>query len=101
MNSTTLSENKWINGVVGHATHSPLLVPFYPWAYSHKQHHRFHNHEEKDMSHPWMSAERYKDTNAIVRCAAGGSVSGFWFFPPTQPARVSFFGFRPRVPINR
>ena len=35
--------------MIGHITHSPLLVPFWPWAYSHKQHHRFHNHETKDM----------------------------------------------------
>ena len=45
--------------IVGHICHAPLLVPFYPWAYSHKQHHRFHNHETKDMSHPWMTPERW------------------------------------------
>lgn len=66
----SFSDNKWINAVVGHLTHTPLLVPFWPWAYSHKQHHRFHNHETKDMSHPWMTAEEYRSTNPIVRFLA-------------------------------
>jgi acyl-lipid omega-3 desaturase len=66
----SFSNNDFINGIVGHVTHSPLLVPFYPWAYSHKQHHRFHNHETKDMSHPWMSSEQYGDVNPIVRALA-------------------------------
>ena len=34
----SFSKSSVVNGVVGHLTHSPLLVPFYPWAYSHKQH---------------------------------------------------------------
>ncbi len=66
----SFSNSKLINGIVGHVTHAPLLVPFYPWAYSHKQHHRFHNHETKDMSHPWMTAERYQETNPVVRFLA-------------------------------
>ena len=59
----SFSDSKLVNAVVGHVTHAPLLVPFWPWAYSHKQHHRFHNHETRDMSHPWMTPERYKATN--------------------------------------
>jgi omega-3 fatty acid desaturase (delta-15 desaturase) len=66
----SFSTDKALNAVVGHVTHAPLLVPFWPWAYSHKQHHRFHNHETKDMSHPWMTAERYQATNPIVRFLA-------------------------------
>ena len=71
----SFSKSSLVNGVVGHLTHSPLLVPFYPWAYSHKQHHRFHNHEAKDMSHPWMSKEEYADVNPIVRALA---LDGWW-----------------------
>ena len=66
----SFSDSKLVNAVVGHVTHAPLLVPFWPWAYSHKQHHRFHNHETRDMSHPWMTPERYKATNPIVRFLA-------------------------------
>ena len=66
----SFSKSNVLNGVVGHICHAPLMVPFYPWAYSHKQHHRFHNHRTKDMSHPWMKAEEYKETNAVVRALA-------------------------------
>ena len=66
----SFSKSNLLNAVVGHITHSPLLVPFWPWAYSHKQHHRFHNHETKDMSHPWMAPDRYEETNPIVRFLA-------------------------------
>ena len=66
----SFSKSNLLNAVVGHVTHSPLLVPFWPWAYSHKQHHRFHNHETKDMSHPWMTPERYAETNPVVRFLA-------------------------------
>lgn len=45
----SFSKSNLLNSVIGHITHAPLLVPFWPWAYSHKQHHRFHNHETKDM----------------------------------------------------
>ena len=66
----SFSGNKLLNAVIGHVTHAPLLVPFWPWAYSHKQHHRFHQHETKDMSHPWMTAETYQGTNPVVRWLA-------------------------------
>jgi len=66
----SFSKSNWINGIIGHICHAPLLVPFYPWAYSHKQHHRFHQHETKDMSHPWMTPERYQATNPVVRWLA-------------------------------
>ena len=66
----SFSRSQLLNGVVGHLTHAPLMVPFYPWAYSHKQHHRFHQHRTKDMSHPWWSAEEYKAVHPIVRVLA-------------------------------
>ena len=73
----------------------PLLVPFWPWAYSHKQHHRFHNHETKDMSHPWMTAEEYRSTNPIVRfLALDHWIGAFSRVPGVPPART-------RVVIHR
>eukprot|EP01063_Lacrimia_lanifica_P034305 TRINITY_DN6312_c0_g7_i1.p2 TRINITY_DN6312_c0_g7~~TRINITY_DN6312_c0_g7_i1.p2 ORF type:complete len:626 (+),score=272.40 TRINITY_DN6312_c0_g7_i1:58-1935(+) len=37
-------ENDWINDVVGFVVHTPLLVPFWAWRYSHHKHHMFTNH---------------------------------------------------------
>jgi omega-3 fatty acid desaturase (delta-15 desaturase) len=54
----TFSDSEFLNDVVGHLTHGAILVPFYPWQLSHRRHHMYHNHEEKDYSHPWYTAER-------------------------------------------
>ncbi|TPX60733.1 hypothetical protein PhCBS80983_g01643 [Powellomyces hirtus] len=51
----SFSDNKTINAVVGHLSHGFLLVPYWPWARSHAQHHAYHNHKDKDMSHVWST----------------------------------------------
>ncbi len=50
-----------INSICGHICHSVLMVPFYPWARSHYFHHRYHNHKEKDKSHPWVTKEEFEN----------------------------------------
>ena len=54
----SFSRSRLLNNVVGHVCHSSLLVPFWPWAYSHRQHHRFHNHRTRDKSHPVSAPPR-------------------------------------------
>lgn len=51
-----------INDICGHICHTLIFVPFYPWAFSHKQHHQYHNHKEKDKSHPWFTEEEIQKT---------------------------------------
>lgn len=52
----TFSTSWLVNGVAGLACHSPLLVPFYPWALTHRRHHLHHNHANQDYSFPWWYA---------------------------------------------
>lgn len=73
----TFSDYEWLNDVVGHITHGSILVPFYPWQLSHRRHHMYHNHIDKDYSHPWYTPDklqredeglaRLMDTNPFVR----------------------------------
>lgn len=56
----TFSNYPIVNAICGHICHAPLLVPFFPWAYSHRKHHQFHHHKDKDMSHPWFTEEEVK-----------------------------------------
>jgi len=71
----SFSRSRLLNNVVGHVCHSSLLVPFWPWAYSHRQHHRFHNHRTRDKSHPWHTAEEYNAVSPLVRFLA---LDHFW-----------------------
>lgn len=54
----TFSEYEWVNDLVGNITHGSLLVPYWPWQLTHRRHHMYHNHVEKDYSHPWFTPER-------------------------------------------
>jgi omega-3 fatty acid desaturase (delta-15 desaturase) len=51
---TNFSNHKRLNDIIGHITHGSILVPFYPWALSHRRHHMFHNHIDKDYSYHWF-----------------------------------------------
>jgi len=57
---TTFSNYEWFNDFMGHVTHGSILVPYWPWRRSHNFHHQFHNHIEKDYSHPWYTQEMIK-----------------------------------------
>ena len=50
----SFSDSYVLNTVMGHISHTPLLVPFSTWAESHRLHHINHNHVKKDFSHNWI-----------------------------------------------
>ncbi len=54
----TFSEFEILNDILGHICHTSLMVPFYPWALSHRRHHMYHNHADKDYSHPWYTPDK-------------------------------------------
>jgi len=55
---TTFSEHQLLNDVLGHVMHASILVPFYPWQLSHRRHHMYHNHVDKDYSYAWVTPEQ-------------------------------------------
>lgn len=55
---TNFCNSEIVNDIVGHVAHGSILVPYHPWQLSHRRHHMYHNHVDKDYSHPWYTPER-------------------------------------------
>uniref|UniRef100_A0A1I7WMI0 FA_desaturase domain-containing protein n=1 Tax=Heterorhabditis bacteriophora TaxID=37862 RepID=A0A1I7WMI0_HETBA len=55
----SFSDSQLINDICGHIAYAPIFAPYYPWQKSHKLHHRFTNHLEKDKGHPWNQEMYY------------------------------------------
>ena len=54
----TFSDNWLLNDIIGHICHGSIMVPYYPWQLSHRRHHMYHNHVDKDYSHPWYTPDK-------------------------------------------
>lgn len=55
----SFSSNHKLNSVIGHLTHSSILVPYHGWRISHRTHHQNHGHVENDESWYPMSKRIY------------------------------------------
>lgn len=60
----------WLNEVVGEVSHSVFcLTPFVPWKLSHRKHHTYHNHLERDYSHQWFVREQKDDLEWWIKAS--------------------------------
>ena len=76
------SDSKTLNDITGWTLHSVLLVPYFSWKLSHKQHHALHNNLAKDMQFVPKSREEYgKHT--------GKSKHSNWEFTEEMPLRTA------------
>ena len=66
---TSFSKHEWLNNLVGHLSHSPILVPYHPWRISHRAHHGSHGHAENDES--WYPMKRHQVEEASALTMAG------------------------------
>eukprot|EP00270_Netrium_digitus_P017785 TRINITY_DN6629_c0_g1_i6.p1 TRINITY_DN6629_c0_g1~~TRINITY_DN6629_c0_g1_i6.p1 ORF type:complete len:439 (+),score=22.90 TRINITY_DN6629_c0_g1_i6:81-1397(+) len=57
----SFSNNKKLNDLIGHLTHSSILVPYHGWRISHRTHHANHGHVENDESWHPMSKSLYEN----------------------------------------
>ncbi len=78
----TFSRFRWLNDFCGNLCHSILLVPYWPWAFSHKKHHLHHNHMTKDNSHPWLTQKEWEQFNILQK---------FYIYSPITPFISYFF----------
>lgn len=57
----SFSRQKWLNDLIGHLTHTPILVPFHGWRISHRTHHANTGNIDTDESWYPVTASRYDD----------------------------------------
>jgi omega-3 fatty acid desaturase (delta-15 desaturase) len=79
----SFSNYQIINSICGNICHSIVLVPYYPWKRSHYFHHLYHNHKDKDKSHPWMRQEKFKSYPKIIQILNSSFISpfiSFWIY---------------------
>jgi acyl-lipid omega-3 desaturase len=55
----SFSKHKWLNNVVGHLAHTPILVPYHGWRISHRTHHANTGNLDTDESWYPVSEEKY------------------------------------------
>ncbi|CAD5207958.1 unnamed protein product [Bursaphelenchus xylophilus] len=73
----TFSESVILNDILGHVAHAPLMVPYWPWQKSHRQHHQYTAHLEKDHSHPWVTEEYHFNRHWVFQNFNKFPLSGF------------------------
>lgn len=73
----TFSNYTWINDIFGHVAHAPLMAPYWPWQKSHRQHHQYTSHIDKDRGHPWITEEYYNTVDFIRRHFHKLPIAGF------------------------
>nr|QCY50866.1 delta-12 fatty acid desaturase [Cephalobus sp. DWF1301] len=78
----TFSEYKWVNDIFGHLAHAPIMAPFWPWQKSHRLHHTYTSHLEKDKGHPWVTEEDHMSRGWFVQNFAKFPLSGLFRWNP-------------------
>lgn len=63
----SFSNNKALNNLIGHLTHSSILVPYHGWRISHRTHHQNHGHVENDESWHPVTESQYRGMDAMSR----------------------------------
>ncbi len=63
----SFSRQKWVNDLIGHLTHTPILVPFHSWRISHRTHHKNTGNIDTDESWYPISESDYRELPWIVR----------------------------------
>jgi omega-3 fatty acid desaturase (delta-15 desaturase) len=57
----SFSKYKWVNNLVGHLSHTPILVPFHGWRISHRTHHANTGNLDTDESWYPVSETKYNE----------------------------------------
>lgn len=63
----SFSKHKWLNDLMGHICHTPILVPYHGWRISHRTHHKNHGHLDNDESWYPVSETQYQQMEWVQK----------------------------------
>lgn len=63
----SFSKYKWLNDLMGHICHTPILVPYHGWRISHRTHHKNTGSLENDESWYPSSESEYNKTDFLTK----------------------------------
>ncbi|EPB80114.1 hypothetical protein ANCCEY_00802 [Ancylostoma ceylanicum] len=73
----SFSNYEWVNDLCGHIAHAPILAPYWPWQKSHRQHHQYTSHLDKDKGHPWVTEQDFEQRTTLEKYFASFPLSGW------------------------
>jgi omega-3 fatty acid desaturase (delta-15 desaturase) len=63
----SFSKYKWLNDLIGHLSHTPILVPYHGWRISHRTHHKNTGNIDNDESWYPVSESYYKQMSLVEK----------------------------------
>lgn len=63
----SFSKYKWLNNLIGHLSHTPILVPYHGWRISHRTHHANTGNIDTDESWYPITEDIYDEMGAVGR----------------------------------
>ncbi|WP_210416364.1 fatty acid desaturase [Leptospira idonii] len=65
----SFSKLTWLNFLIGHLAHTPILVPFHGWKVSHRTHHNNTGNIEKDESWHPLTESQFQEADPLTKMA--------------------------------
>ncbi|NJK34883.1 MAG: fatty acid desaturase [Oscillatoriales cyanobacterium SM2_2_1] len=63
----SFSRHRWLNNLIGHLSHTPILVPFHGWRISHRTHHQNTGNIDHDESWYPITEDKYRSMGFLER----------------------------------
>lgn len=63
----SFSRHKWLNNLIGHLSHTPILVPYHGWRISHRTHHANTGNIDTDESWYPISEKTYDEMGSVAK----------------------------------
>lgn len=98
----SFSRYKWLNNLIGHLSHIPILVPYHGWRISHRTHHANTGNIDTDESWYPVTQSKYEEMTGLEKTLRFGAALLFvypLYLFKRSPARESASHFNPNSPL--